>query len=343
MDLAQRLEKAKRDGHALREKIRKNRDLAKDATLPQVAQHIPPITKLSMKCRRLLKGHVAKIYSLSWANDSTRLVSASQDGKLIVWNALTTNKEAIMPLRSPWVMSCAFSPSGNLVACGGLENLVTVFNLRSPAITIRPCRELAAHQGYIPSLCFVDDRRILSSSGDCTCILWDIETRRVLQRYHEHICDVMDVSVAPDRTSFVSGACDATAKVWDMRTGRAVQTFTGHHSDINSVKFFPNGMAFGTGSDDGSCRLFDIRADRQLMQYTDNTMFCAVSSVDFSRSGRVLFGACDDWHVYAWDVLRGTRITSLAEHGNRVSCLEVTADGNTLATGSWDTYLRIWA
>ena len=46
------------------------------------------------------------------------LVSASQDGKLIVWDGYTTNKVHAIPLRSSWVMTCAYSPSGNFVACG---------------------------------------------------------------------------------------------------------------------------------------------------------------------------------------------------------------------------------
>ena len=38
------------------------------------------------------QGHLSKIYSMHWANDSRHIVSASQDGKLIVWDAYTTNK-----------------------------------------------------------------------------------------------------------------------------------------------------------------------------------------------------------------------------------------------------------
>ena len=49
-----------------------------------------------------------------------QLVSASQDGKLIVWDAYTTNKVHAIPLRSSWVMTCAYSPTGNFVACGEL-------------------------------------------------------------------------------------------------------------------------------------------------------------------------------------------------------------------------------
>ncbi|RCN41559.1 WD domain, G-beta repeat protein [Ancylostoma caninum] len=48
-----------------------------------------------MRTRRTLRGHLAKIYAMHWASDSRNLVSASQDGKLIVWDSYTTNKQCI--------------------------------------------------------------------------------------------------------------------------------------------------------------------------------------------------------------------------------------------------------
>jgi guanine nucleotide-binding protein G(I)/G(S)/G(T) subunit beta-1 len=65
------------------------------------------------RIRRTLKAHISKIYALQWAQDhaqSHNIVSASQDGKLIVWDAHTTNKLHAIPLRSAWVMTCAYSP-----------------------------------------------------------------------------------------------------------------------------------------------------------------------------------------------------------------------------------------
>ena len=79
------------------------------------------------KLRRTLEGHFGKVYSMHWAGDSTHLVSASQDGKLIVWNAITNNKVHSIPLRSSWVMTCAFEETtSDMVACGGLDNLYVV-------------------------------------------------------------------------------------------------------------------------------------------------------------------------------------------------------------------------
>src|SRR5207253_2752071 len=41
------------------------------------------------KQRRTLKGHLGKISSMHWSGDQVHLVSASQDGRILIWDALT--------------------------------------------------------------------------------------------------------------------------------------------------------------------------------------------------------------------------------------------------------------
>lgn len=154
---------------------------------------------------------------------------------------------------------------------------------------------------------------------------------------------LVSLSLGPDPNVFVTGACDSTAKVWDIRTRRCVQTFVGHESDVNAVQFFPNGEAFATGSDDASCRLFDLRADCELAVYSHESILCGITTIDFSVSGRLLFGGYDDYTCNVWDTLKGERVGVLAAHENRVSCLGVSGDGMALCTGSWDATLRVWA
>ena len=47
-----------------------------------------------------------------------------QDGKMIIWDAFTTNKEHAVTMPTTWVMACAYAPSGNLVACGSVVSLL---------------------------------------------------------------------------------------------------------------------------------------------------------------------------------------------------------------------------
>jgi guanine nucleotide-binding protein G(I)/G(S)/G(T) subunit beta-1 len=80
-----------------------------------------------LKTRRVLRGHFGKVYSSCWSGDSVHLVSASQDGKLIVWNGVSSNKVQSIPLTSSWVIACAYEQSVNrLVASGGMDNICTV-------------------------------------------------------------------------------------------------------------------------------------------------------------------------------------------------------------------------
>ncbi|GAB1290333.1 Guanine nucleotide-binding protein G(I)/G(S)/G(T) subunit beta-2 [Apodemus speciosus] len=239
------------------------------------------------------------------------LVSASQDGKLIIWDSYTTNKVHAIPLRSSWVMTCAYAPSGNFVACGGLDNICSIYSLKTREGNVRVSRELPGHTGYLSCCRFLDDNQIITSSGDTTCALWDIETGQQTVGFAGHSGDVMSLSLAPDGRTFVSGACDASIKLWDVRDSMCRQTFIGHESDINAVAFFPNGCAFATGSDDATCRLFDLRADQELLMYSHDNIICGITSVAFSRSGRLLLAGYDDFNCNIWDAMKGDRAVSL--------------------------------
>lgn len=168
-----------------------------------MSQDVEPLPRVVLRPRRTLKGHLAKIYAMHWANDNRHLVSASQDGKLIVWDAYTSNKVHAIPLRSSWVMTCAYSPSGQFVACGGLDNICSVYSLRNSGMgggsggmapvgqVSKPSRELSGHSGYLSCCRFISDRQIVTSSGDMTCMLWDVEAGVRTMEFNDHTGDVM--------------------------------------------------------------------------------------------------------------------------------------------------------
>ena len=78
-------------------------------------------------------------------------------------------------------MTCAFSPSGQSVACGGLDSVCSIFNLNSPTDkdgNLAMSKMLSGHKGYVSSCQYVpdEDTHLITSSGDQTCVLWDITT-----------------------------------------------------------------------------------------------------------------------------------------------------------------------
>jgi hypothetical protein len=55
---------------------------------------------------------------------------------------------------------------------------------------------------------------VVTSSGDSTCNVWDIQKNRPISIFTEHTSDVMSCAVSKtDPNIFASGSCDTTAKV----------------------------------------------------------------------------------------------------------------------------------
>lgn len=314
-----------------------------ERTLATKSAFLKKINSLYLSPRAVLHGHLSKVYAMDWSSDSRNLISASQDGKMIIWDAHKTFKLFLIPLRSAWVMTCAYAPSGSFVACGGLDNICSIYSLKTRDGSVKLIREFYGHEAFVSGCQFLEDKQILTSSGDRTCILWDVETGKESQTFSGHTGGIMSLSAYGNQI-FVTGACDASAKLWDIREGKCQMTFTGHLSDVNTVKFFPSGQAFATGSDDATCRLFDIRADQELAVYSDTNSSnkSSITSVAFSKSGRLLFAGTDDFNCNIWDSMRQEKIGLLAGHEKRVSCLGVPPDGVSICTGSWDSLLKIW-
>lgn len=340
--------------------------------------------------RRDLKGHFQKVYSVHWAGrGQDLLVSASQDGKLIIWNANSTNKLNAIPLKSVWVMSVGFEQSNNqMVASGGLDNICSVFRIGNDmevGSSMQPEKELEGHYGYISCTRFIEENKVITSSGDSTVRVWDINRGESISYFNEHTQDVMSVAICPsDKNVFLTGSVDKTCKLWDLRVSRPVtsfqaleskddgrlngyrvdeteeidgveitskETFKAHESDVNWVTFFPDGNAFGSGSDDSSCRIFDLRAHQEINIMKEQSLLCGVTCVEFSSSGRLLFAGYDDHNLMSWDVLKPfdhnlddvTPVQVFRRHDARVASLALHTDGKALATGSWDTTVRIYA
>lgn len=226
---------------------------------------------------------------------------------------------------------------------------------------------------------FINDNLILTGSGDMTCLCWDIKKGKKSGSYLDHFGDVLSLdinreSVTNNEYTFVSGASDGYARVWDSRSGKCEQSFFVSNSDVTSVKYFKDGNSIVTGSDDGIIRLYDLRADCELskfqlarsqqpQQYQYSPMGTeyekrnsynsssshnsaiensGITSIDFSASGRLMFACYSEQGCLVWDTLKSELVGSLQGHSNRVCKVAAAPNGMGVATGSWDTTMRVW-
>mmetsp|Transcript_49845 Transcript_49845/g.56409 ORF Transcript_49845/g.56409 Transcript_49845/m.56409 type:complete len:381 (+) Transcript_49845:88-1230(+) len=331
-----------------------------------VAEVRKPATQI--KCRRKLEGHFGKITAIDWSGDGNTIVSASQDGNLLIWDAYSTSKKQDVRLKSAsqHVMSvCMEQTTGRFVACGGLDNACSVYEIGQPEGKAVLKAELVKHEGYLSDCHFFHSpSKMLTSSADETTLLWDVEHGSILHTFQEHKANILSVALV-GQTNFLSTSIDKTIKLWDVRSSAkegSVQTFTGHEADVNGITVVgSSGNTFATCSEDGTVRVWDCRSYGEVAQFGElldlsqaeedpfgDSSDMGFTSITSSHSGRLLFCGHSEGSVECFDVLTNTPnsdpyYTLHNAHEIYVSCVKVSPVGNALCTASWDTKLKLFA
>ena len=263
-DLNARIIAAKRHVEYLKQQLAIKKNERAYGNLTEAAStrrhEIPALRKLS--CSRTLLGHGAtNVTSVHWSGINQDLVSVGADGQIVIWDGLNRKRRSSYTHRTQWLMSCAFERnSSELIAAGGADKFCSIFSVAERE-AVRPLCELIGHDGYLSCCRFLHENNLVTSSGDSTAILWDIQYSKSNLIFREHAADCLSVAVNPriSPSIFATGSGDCTAKLWDIRIGGCTQTFTGHDSDVNDIEFFPDGHGIGTASTDSTCKIFDTR------------------------------------------------------------------------------------
>ncbi|SMN19561.1 similar to Saccharomyces cerevisiae YOR212W STE4 G protein beta subunit [Maudiozyma saulgeensis] len=383
-ELQQKVNMARQETKNLYSQVDKVKHSLRDANLFQMANNVQSLDSgtINLSPTITLKGHNNKIADFRWSRDSNSIVSASQDGFLLIWDSATGLKRKAIPLDSQWVLSCAISPNGKLVASAGLNNNCTIYGVSGDAMIQQNVQTIfKGHTCYISDVDFLDDSNVITASGDMTCALWNIPKAKRVREFTDHLGDVLGLAISPERGNqniFSSCGSDGYAYIWDCRTPGATQHFFVSDCDVSTIKFFKDGHSIVTGSDDGTINIFDLRSDcpiasyslqeslttmKEQPTYTASTMEYrksvtsptstavsssffdnqGVTSIDFSSSGRLMYATYTDLGCVVWDTLKANVVGKLEGHLDRVTRVRSSYDGMGVCTGSWDTTLRIWS
>lgn len=241
------------------------------------------------------------------------------------------------------VLAVAFSPQGNLIATGGMNPTVLLWD----PLTEKEVAVLEGHRDPITSIAFSPDGRYLvAGSWDTAALLWDVATGKLLRQF-VHKSEVNAVAFSPDGRYVLTGSWDNTAGLWDIETGKEIQTFQGHTEGVLAVAFSPDGSYVLTGGADNTARLWDAATGKQIRSFIGHTG--TVESVAFSPDGRYAvtgaghtMGKITDKTARLWDVATGQQIRSFEGHTSAVRSVAFSPDGLYILTASEDDTARLW-
>jgi len=134
-----------------------------------------------------------------------------------IHDAATGAHLATLPVPVPWGSTCAFSPDGRVLAVGGCDNAVRLFN----AETYDSLGELR-HHAWPRALAFEpQSRRLARSSRLATDIgLWDITTGMPDQGFLSPAGEALSLAFSA-RGNWLAAACsDGAIRLWDVNSRR---------------------------------------------------------------------------------------------------------------------------
>jgi WD40 repeat protein len=241
----------------------------------------------------VLKG-VGSVFSARFNRDGTRVVTASADNTVQVWDAVSGRN--VMSLRGHHdiVRSAAFSPDGNRIVTGSDDGTGAVWDASSGfSLSV-----LRGHSGAVRSVAFSPDGyRIVTGSYDHTARVWDAESGDSLVVLGGHSGPVYSAEFSSDGRSILTASEDGTTRLWSATPGPGLVALHGHNQKINWVDFSSKRPQVVTASDDGTARVWDAATGAsRVLQGPSALVWAAFTSSDnvitISRDGTAqLWGA----------------------------------------------------
>ncbi|WP_220386434.1 WD40 repeat domain-containing protein [Frankia sp. ArI3] len=257
---------------------------------------------------------------------------------------------AVLPEERGHPMSVSFSPTAALLATGGTDTTVRLWQAAFPdpprlVATVGYGRRI--NQEWARAVTFSPDGRILAAAGDAgTTVLWQVAdpARPVpLMTLTGHRGYLHDLGFSPGGTLLATAGDDRAVLLWDLAepgVPRRAAILAGHRSAVRAVAFSPDGTLLATGAEDRTVTLWDL-ADPTHPSATVTLSGArgAVFSVAFSPDGDLLAVAGKDRTVRVYSVADPTTETVLveiADHRRAVQAVAFSPDGTLLATASAD-------
>lgn len=261
-------------------------------------------------------------------NGSDVLVGAKDHSVTIVG----TSRRRLTTGFTTWVNAAAYSPDGKLLAVGGSNGTIAVFDAAGAERV-----DTIAGSAQITGLAYTkDSATLLAAAADGTVRGFPARPR-VVSGAGGPVFSV-GYSKAGDRLVVASTGDGGRVSVWSpgspTLTGMTVPAWLGGTDGTSAVS--PDGRLIAAGSSSGRVVVVGGAAPMQLSGATS-----VIEMLAFSPDGKVLAAASDDGFVHLWGVL-GNAVLPKLNAGGLSAAVAFSPDGKLLAAASVDRTVHLW-
>ncbi|OCB31428.1 hypothetical protein A5675_26560 [Mycobacterium malmoense] len=295
-------------------------------------------------------GTTAAVFTVAFNHAGDKLAAGSANGAISIWNVAKVKTMAAADRIPPaaeqsnahadGVKSVAFGPDDGLIASGGADNMVRLWDSEN----LRPKGQLPVsgahgHTAMVTSVAFsADGTRLVSGSNDKTVQLWDVARRqRIGDPLIGHQGLVLSVAIVDHE--IVSCGNEHALRFWNAVVGQPpTAPLVGHQGPVTSVAMSPVGDRMASGGVDGTVRLWDFHTDTEVKRMPEPAG--VISRVAFNRTGDVVASGSTDGKIRLWDITVDTVMT--VDTGRPITAIAMSPVADLLASAGIDGQITFW-
>ena len=156
------------------------------------------------------QAHALSVTCLAFTRGGEVIGSTSRDATVKIWDFETGRLKRDMGKRRDWIHTIAFSPDSSIMAVGGYECVIELFQVESG----NHLGVLRGHAYMVNALAFADKRTLFSAGADRVVKIWDVEDRQELFTLGTHESALNCLALSPDSKMVAAGGRYGGIRLW---------------------------------------------------------------------------------------------------------------------------------